>query len=585
MTARADTGGRAAGWTLKARAALAIGSLWLVFLLLIVRLAHLQIADADLYLGHAARQQILSRELSAWRGRLYDRKGRLLAASVQRYSVYADPHGIVDPAATARALASVLDVPAGSLEQRLHRDCYFVWVRRQIPDALAVRVRGLGLRGVHMQRESKRLYPQGKLAAHVIGFTDIDGRGLAGVEKSMDALLRGRPGAESVLCDGSRRIFRSARDQTERTPLNGLDVHLTLDAYVQEIAEEELAKVVERHEPECAAAVVLDARDCSVLAMASWPGFDPQAPAQTPLSYQRNVAVNDAYEFGSVMKPFAISMALDGGVVEPETQFDCHQGVWRIGRRTLHDAHAYGMLTVSDILCHSSNIGAAQISLLLGCDELYRGVRDFGFGRPGGIALPGETGGIVRPLAAWNQYSVVSVAFGQELAVTPLSVAQAFAAFSNRGFLLQPRIVSAIKRPDTRETVYDADEPIVGSRVISPATAREVMEMMRRVVEEGTGKRARLDEYTMAGKTGTAQLLRDDGRGYSDSRYLSSFVGIAPVEESRVVVLVCLKGPTKNGYYGGVAAAPAVREIVARTLRYLGVPPGPPDRTTPGESA
>jgi len=560
-----------AGRAVRLRAITVVVALLLVFALLIARLAHLQIVHADFYRRCADRQQILTRELSARRGRIFDRKGRLLATSVQRYSVYADPKDVEDPDGTAAILGELLGVSRRRLREELRKDCYFVWVKRQIPDRLALRVRELGLRGVHMRKESKRLYPQGRLAAHVIGFTDIDGRGLAGIERTMDALLRGRPGIETVLCDGGRRIFRSELDRVHQDPFAGLDVQLSLDAYVQEIAEQELTRACEKHAPECGAALVLDARDGGVLAMASLPSFDPQAPTATPVSHQRNIAVSDAYEFGSVMKPFPIAAALDGGIITPQTEFDCHNGLWQLGARTLHDAHEYGVLAVSDILCHSSNIGAAQIATELGKDGLYAGVRNFGFGRPTGIALPGEVGGIVRPLRSWNGYSVVSVSFGQELAVTPLAVARAFTAFTNQGLLVQPRIVESIAATDG-EVIYTAGEPMVGNRAIGPTVAAEVLRMLRRVVTEGTGRNAKMQEYAVAGKTGTAQLLREDGRGYSDERYLSSFAGLAPYPDCRVVVLVCLKNPTKNGYYGGTVAAPAVREITRRTLRYMQVP-------------
>ncbi len=562
-----------AGAVLRTKAAVAVGALLVLFVLLTLRLFQLQVAEADQYRRRAERQQMLNRRLSARRGTIYDRRGRILAASVQRYSVFADPGGIREPRGTARLLSDLLDVSASRLEQKLHKDCCFVWVKRQIPDELAHRVRRLELPGVHMRKESKRLYPQGRLAVHVVGFTDIDGRGLAGVERSMDAVLRGRSGAEEVLCDGGRKVIRSSLDRLTRRRFNGLDLHLTLDTYVQQVAEQELKKVMERHEPESGAALVLDARDCSVLAAASRPAFDPRAPADSPFLHQRNIPISAAYEFGSVMKPFGVAVALDNGVVGAGTEFDCHNGEWQIGQRTLHDAHPHGMLTVSDIICHSSNIGAAQIALELGADKLHEGMRRFGFGEPTGIALPGEVGGIVRPLAAWNRYSVVSVAFGQELALTPLEVARAFAAFPNGGVLMQPRIIRRVVRPQNGEVIYGAEEPSLVGRAISPRAARQVLAMLRQVVAEGTGRRAQLEAWPVAGKTGTAQLLSPDGSGYSDSRYLSSFAGIAPVPHARLIVLVCLKAPSKNGYYGGLAAAPAVREIIRRTLNYLDVPP------------
>jgi cell division protein FtsI (penicillin-binding protein 3) len=475
-----------------------------------------------------------------------------------------------------------------AVARKLRKDTSFVWIKRQVDGTEAARVRALRkeglLPGVHLRKESKRVYPQGQLAAHVVGFTDIDGRGLAGIELSMDGLLRGRPGVESVMCDGGRRIIRSVRDRLERSPFDGYDVYLTIDAQTQDIVEQELHAAVEQHEPECAVAVVMDVRDGSVMAMASWPTFDPQRPTDSPVANQRNVAITDSYEFGSVFKPVTVGVALEDDLVTPETIFNCHQGEYRIGARTLHDVHPYDDLTVSDIICHSSNIGAAQISMLLGKEGLHGGVQSFGFGAPSGIALPGEVGGLVRPLDCWNDYSVVSVAFGQELAVTALSMVRAYAAFASGGRLLSPRIVQRVVHSESGEVLFAAEEPTATSRPVSPQTANQVMAMLARVVEEGTGGRARNAEYAIAGKTGTAQLLREDGAGYSDSRHLSSFIGMAPAPDCRIVVLVALKAPSKNGHYGGTVAAPAVKKIVRKTLVYLNVPPARCDELALGDS-
>lgn len=573
-----------AGLSLKVRAAVALGIVSVAFLLLAGRLARLQVAEAARYRRLAAQQQQLSRKLAARRGNIYDCKDRLLACTVQRWSVYANPKAVKDPDLTAAVLAEALGASRDRLRRDLRKDCFFTWTKRQVSDEEAERIRDLELPGVFLRKENKRLYPQGELAAHVVGFTDIDGRGLAGIERKMDALLRGRPGLESVLCDGGRRIFRSRQDKLQRAPFHGYDVFLTLDAYVQNVVEQELSQAVAKHQPECATAVVMDPRDGSVLAMASWPSFDPQAPADSPVSHQRNVAISDAYEYGSAFKPISLGLALGGGVVEPDSEFDCHQGEWHVGKRIVHDAHPYGLLSVSDILCHSSNIGAAQVSMLLGQEGLYEGVGSFGFGRPTGIALPGEIGGIVRPLRSWNKHSVISIAFGQELAVTAIAMARAFAAIANDGVLPQPRIVKAVVHSQTGEVVYTAGDPVAARMPLTPSTARELLKMMERVVTEGTGRSARLDEYVVAGKTGTAQLIRKDGKGYGEGRYLSSFIGIAPVPDCRIVVLVSLKAPTRNGYYGSVVAAPVVKNITLRTLRHMNVPQARPISVALGET-
>jgi cell division protein FtsI (penicillin-binding protein 3) len=567
--------GPGASRQLKTRATVALGIVLASLVALTGRLGRLQIVEGPAYRRLADRQQILSRELAAQRGNIYDRNGRLLASTIRRWSIYADPKGVKQPDLTAATLSPILGISRGLLTARFGRDSCFAWLGRQVSDALAEKVRNLGLPGIYMRRECKRLYPQGALAAQVVGFTDVDGRGLAGIESRLDPLLRGRPGMESVLCDGGRHPIFSPQARLERAPFNGYDVVLTLDAYIQNIAEQELAEAVERHEPEAATAIVMDVRDGSILAMASWPAFNPQAPARTSPRALRDMAINDAYEYGSAFKPIPVSLALERGVTTPDSRFDCHNGSWLIGKRMLHDVHPYGILTVSDIITESSNIGAAQVSMLLGAQALYAGVCSFGLGAPTGIALPGEVGGIMRPGKLWNQYSVVSVAFGQEMAVTPIAMVRAFAAFANGGKLLQPRIVKTIRHAGTGEVIYTAGDPVVTGRPISADTAQKVLEMMRRVVDEGTGRSARNDEYPLAGKTGTAQLLRPDRRGYGD-RHLSTFIGLGPLPECRIAILVTLKAPTKGGYYGGTVAAPAVKNIAIRTLRYMEVPPAPP---------
>jgi len=573
--AQSPTSRPGASRQLKTRATVALGLVLAAFVVLTGRLARLQIVEGPAYRRLADRQQVLSRELAAQRGNIYDRNGRLLASTVRRWSIYADPRDVKQPDATAAALSPILGVSGGHLTGQFGRDSCFAWLKRQVPDALADRVRSLALPGIYMRRECKRLYPQGALAAQVIGFTDVDGRGLAGIESRMDPLLRGRPGMESVLCDGGRHPIFSPEAMIETAPFNGYDVVLTLDAYIQNIAEQELAQAVEDHQPESATAIVMDVHDGSLLAMASWPTFNPQAAAHGSARALRDMAINDAYEYGSAFKPIPVSLAIERGLTTPDSRFDCHNGSWLIGKRMLHDVHPYGILTVSDIITESSNIGAAQVSMLLGPQALHKGVCSFGFGAPTGIALPGEVGGIMRPGKLWNQYSVVSVAFGQEMAVTPIAMTRAFAAFGNGGKLPEPRIVKTIRHASTGEVIYTAGDPVAAGQPISADTAQKVLEMLRRVVEEGTAKSARNDEYPLAGKTGTAQLLRPDRRGYGD-RYLSTFIALGPFPDCRIVILVTLKAPTKGGYYGGTVAAPVVKNIAVRTLRYMEVPPAPP---------
>ena len=557
----------------------------LALLGLVGRLAQMQVMEHPRYHRLARRQQVLTRKLSARRGNIYDSTGQLLATDVVRYSVFADPTEVEDRILTARMLARVLDLDTDRLEEKLAKENrLFVWVKRQVPDTDAAMVRQLNLPGVHLRRERKRIYPHGSMAAHTVGFTDIDGRGLAGLELELDSLLTGKPGKEIISRDGKRRTIQMPTQGVVEQPFDGCDVYLTLDSCVQTIVEEELKRAAERHKPELGVAVALDAQTGAVLGMASWPGYNPSEPAESPVGHRKNRVITDVYEFGSVLKPVTVAAALEANAVQPDSKFNCHQGAWRIGGRTVHDVHGYDTLTVREIIQNSSNIGAAQIGLKTGRKKLYRNLVRFGFGRPTGIHLPGEQAGILRPLSRWSEYSVVSISFGQEIAATPLSVARAFCVFANDGMLPKPSIISKVVDSQSGTTLYELSAEKHERRAISRQTARRIREMLAMVVEDGTGKRAKLQDYRVGGKTGTAQLLREDGRGYSWSRHLSSFAALAPVDNPRVVVLVSLKDPSRNGYYGGVASAPACGRIIRRTLKYMKVPPRRPDPTTIAEA-
>ena len=583
-TGRAGHGERAPGlapatrW-MRIRAALAVGALALALALLVARLAHIQIVEHDRYAALAGEQQVLQREIGARRGDMTDRAGRLLATSVRTWSVFADPAVVANREATATLLAGVLEMDRAEVRAKLDRPGRFVWIRRQAPDDQAEFLRDLGLKGVHFRKEWLRTHPNGSVASQALGLTDVDGRGLSGIELQLDGLLRPVAGRETVACDAGRRVIRCAGDRPVLVPRDGCNVELTIDAVIQNVAREELAAAVNKHAPAGACAVVLDTPSGAVLAMANWPDFDPDDRAAFDPRAHSDHIVADAYEFGSVMKPFAVAAALDAGAVTPDTEFFCHNGAWRIGRRTVHDAHAFGRLNVNEIIEKSSNIGVAQVARQLGPRRFYTYLRLFGLGEATGIDLPGESNGILRPLSRWTSHSLVSISFGQELAVSPLAAASAFTVFANQGLLYRPQIVSKITRTSTGEALYALKGPVRARRVISEKTAGQVLTMLRRVVVSGTGRRADINTYAVAGKTGTAQLARPDGRGYLDGVYVSSFIGIAPVDRPRVCVLVSLEAPTKGGSYGGTVAAPACAKIIERTLRYLEVPAAEPDRT------
>ena len=545
---------------LRARAAAVV--LTLTAAVLIGRIAHLQFSDPHRYTRLAATARRSVGPPKTRRGDIYDRRGRLLATSSPRWSVFADPPRIRSSLDTARILARILDVDVTRVYTQLSRtDRRFVWIRRQVSRSRAEWVRAMELSGIHLRREDERFYPFGGLFAHVVGYADVDGRGLKGAEFAFDDMLSGQAGAEE-----------SAGGPPER----GYDVYLTVDAYIQAVTNKALMRQVERHEPESAWALVLDVESGEVLSMVNWPQFDPADPAASPYSVRRNRILNDTYEYGSVNKPFTVAVALENGLVEADTEFDCHQGVWRFGNRRIHDVREHGTLTVSDILTYSSNIGVAQIGLKLGTERFWWGLRQFGFGESSGIELPWESTGIMRSPERWNEHSLISIAFGQEVSVNAAALARAYMALAGDGMLIQPYIMGKITDSLSGEVVYSRESRRELRRAVSSETARKVVDMMERVVKEGTGTRAAVEHYRVAGKTGTGTLMCEEGEGYSADRYISTFVGFAPVEDPEIVVLVSLKVPTRGGYYGGSVAGPAFREITKNTLGYLNVQPTTP---------
>ncbi len=550
MQERAPSSGPSSGIPAQGRlrVRLAAAALTMALAALTGRLAQIQFADPDQYTRLAAVHH-RSEPPATRRGSIYDRKGNLLAVSVPSWSVFADPSEVKSPLETARILSRVLEADMERIHARMRRpDRRFVWIKRQVSESRAEWVRALGLKGIHMRKEYQRVHPSGSLCAHVVGFTDIDGRGLEGVEARFDGELG-----------------------------KGQDIYLTIDGYIQTLTRNALMRQVERHEPEAAWALVLDAGSGEILSMVNWPQYDPRVPAASPPSHRRNRVLVDTYEYGSVMKPVTVAIALERGLIEPETEYDCHRGAWRFGRRTIRDVREHGLLTVSDIIARSSNIGVAQIGLELGEEHFWEGLRRFGFGERTGVELSGEKIGIMRPASRWNDHSLISIAFGQEISTNALALARAYLALANEGVLIRPSLISRVTDPHAKE-VFASPRAGDGEvrRAVSERTARQVIAMLGRVVEEGTGTRAAVEGYRVGGKTGTGSLMCAESPGYSRERYISTFVGFAPLEDPRIVVLVSLKVPTQGGYYGGTVAGPAFREITRNTLGYLNVPPDTP---------
>ncbi|MEX1094731.1 MAG: penicillin-binding protein 2 [Planctomycetales bacterium] len=581
---------RRASFVLPPRARLPAAAVVVAWLVLAGRLVQLQWAEqADLSAG-AIRQSSLLDEIPARPGEILDRHGRLLATTVTTRSLYLVPSRTDDGWETARRLGEALDLDADDLFRRLGRDRerHFLWVRRRLSDAEAERVKALDLpQGTWGFREEHlRRYPQGTLAAHVLGLRDIDGAGRGGIEQSCDAILRGTPGRCVLRRDARGRVL-DVRDEVAQPPRPGRTVTLALDAVVQMHAERELDRVMEEWRPSSAAAIVLGVPECDVLAMASRPAFDPNDASGVPAAAWKNTAIASIHEPGSTFKPFVVGWAIEQGALARDERFDCEHGAYRMGRRVLHDHHPYGILDVTGILVKSSNIGMAKIGARLGNRGLHQAAAAFGFGRPTGIELPGELAGILRPLDEWTGYSTGSIPMGQELAATPLQVAVAHAALASKGTHRTPRLVlgAGDGAPFAQESSAHGERQsnAVVSRVLRPEIAEWLVSgPLREVVTRGTGRRAELEEYTVFGKSGTAQKLDPETGKYSMRLHTSSFVCGGPAADPRAIVLVVVDEPSRgDSQFGGTIAAPAASRILRKTLLALRVPARPPQSNSP----
>jgi len=501
------------------------------------------------------------------------------AVEVVDGAVYARPASIGDRGAAAAELAGLLRRDEKEVLADLEGARQFVWVKRNV--TADERRRVLGARapsGIGVVSEYRRSYPHGELAAQLLGFTNIDDQGLEGLELALNDTLAGEAGYVTFQRDAAGRYI-SAVGLPHKPALPGADVELALDAVIQSYAEEALRQAWELWAPKAAVAVVLDPRTGDVLAAASLPTFDPNRYAQYQPSALRGRAraryIVDWVEPGSIMKPFVLSAALAEGLVNERTVVFCENGVWLVGSRRFHDHHAYGNLTAAEVIIKSSNVGAAKIGTKVGARRLYRYLRRFGFGRSTDFDLPGENPGLLRPPSAWTSYTVPSLSIGQEICVNILQMALAYAAIANDGVLVRPRLVRRTLRRDGtwQERLV---QPVW--RVIPASVARRVRRVLLRTVEEGTGRRSRLELYSVGGKTGTAQKP-EPGGGYSHTRVVCSFVAMAPIERPRLVVMVSVDEPTKRTagrHFGGTVAAPVAGRIVNQALAYLGVAPDKP---------
>lgn len=560
---------------------------WILALgLLLARMVDLQVVHGARLQRLALLQQTESVRFPGHRGLIVDRMGRPLAENIEAESVYAVPQAIPDPAGFARRVGPVLGLAPADVRARLRRGGpHFAWLARRLPARALQALRAMGLGDtLGIVPEPRRAYPAGPLAASVIGFSGVDGVGLAGLELQYDAFLQGVGGVGTAGRDAiGRELIHTERIVTR--PRDGDTLVLTLDEVIQHIAERELGRAVDHTGARAGVVIIMDPWTGELLALASLPSFDPNHYEMALPALWKNSATAAVYEPGSTFKVILAAAALSSRVVTPEDTFP-DPGRIRINGFTIHDAEPAGSapaLGLADIVARSSNVGAAQIATRLGRTAFDAYIRQFGFGQPTGVDLPGEAAGIIRPANQWRDPSLQTIAFGQGISVTPIQLLVAVAALATHGIAVHPHVAGVVRDPDGHVVATPGDHP--PRRVIEADVADRVLAMMRGVVEQGTGTQAQIDGYTVAGKTGTAQRPSPRG-GYDPHAYVASFVGVVPATDPRLAMLVVVDGP-HGAYFGGDVAAPIFREVARQVLWYLHVPPthGPPQDATVPSSA
>jgi len=544
--------------------------LFVCFVFVMGRMFQLQVLKKEQLYKLAAQQQHVQIPLVPKRGTVYDSNGDELAVSIEVESVYADARKVVDVEKTARELASILQIDREELKQRLKTHRPFEWVQRKISSKEAERIKALQLPGVSFLNENRRFYPNSQLAAHLIGFVGLDSKGLEGIEFQYDALL-----------NGENRVWTAARDALGRQIAMGnvpfekedhyRNIVLTVDKAVQHIAETELDRGVERWGAKGGMVIAMDPSTGKILAMASYPTFNPNQFIQYRSKSWRNEAISDVFEPGSLFKVFLAAAALEEQVVRPSDSFFCENGSYTVYDRTIHDTSKHGWLTFQQILKFSSNIGASKVGEKMGRERFYRYIAAFGFGEKTQINLPGEGKGIVHHPRYWPPVALDTISFGQGISVTGIQLVTALSTIANGGFLMRPYVVE--KTLNEKGEVVQSFQPETIRKVISGATAEKVMALLKTTTEKGgTGEGAVPAGYDVAGKTGTAQKVDSLLGGYSETRYTSSFMGFAPSGEPKLALLVVIDEP-QGGNYGGVVAAPIFKAIMEKVLPYLHVVP------------
>ena len=541
------------------------------------RLVYLQMIKHDEYAGLAAEKHVYKQTIYAERGSILDANNEILAHNIPVETVVADATHLNNRAALIPVLSDALKMSTDELAEKLKGDRRYIILKREVPAsdvlALKAKLRASNLRGIYFERDSTRIYPNGAMLCHVIGFTDFEHRGIQGVEASMEEYLHGQDGYRYIEHNRAGQEMVLYRGQ-ERAARNGYQVHLTIDLNLQNIVENEIDLAMREYNPQKATIILMRPKTGEILAMANRPHFDLNERSEAKPEQMKNRAVIDMMEPGSTFKIVSAAAALNEHKVRPDSVIFCENGVWNFGGRPLHDHRSYGDLSVRDVLVKSSNIGAAKLAISVGEQKFYEYIRRFGFGERTGIELPGEIGGVIHPPQSWSRISITRIPMGHEVGVTPLQMTSAMATIANEGKLVTPRIVKSITTEEGR--VVSTFSPVVLRQVIAPETAKQIGNALRGVVSDrGTAAAAAVPGFTIAGKTGTAQKVDPKG-GYEAGKYVVSFSGYLPSEDPEFVGLVVLDDAhtaTPELNYGGLVAGPIFSRIAEKAARYLNLEP------------
>lgn len=556
---------------MRIRLSIVAGGVALGFVGVMARGIQLQVKDNQALGWVAEKQYQAVVPVAARRGKILDAREKELAVSMPATSIYADGRLVKDVNAAVKSLTSVLGLSgeaASDLRAQLSDRKRFVWVRRKVTPEIAEKMKALNVPGVRFVEESRRVYPSGKLASTVLGAVGMDAEGLAGIEMAYNDELLSKHNTMTFQRDARGRLIYSPVAFKDQVDVG--TVTLTIDKTIQFIVESSLDRAVEESKARSGIVVVMDPKTGAILAMATSPNFNPNDYTKYPQSTWRNRALSDTFEPGSTFKVLTVAAALDQGLVKPDQKFDCNNGAITIGNATIHDHDPYGIMTVRDIIKVSSNIGAYKVGNVLGRERLYEALRSFGIGQKTGIEFPGEVAGVMRPGSKWGPVELATISFGQGVTATPLQLASAMATLANGGVRMKPYVVQKIENGQG-DVVFQAS-PTPVATAIRPETATLMLEIMKSVVGQGgTAKKAASEEFSVAGKTGTAQKVTEGTGKYAVGKYFASFVGASPVEDPRLVIFVGIDEP-QNGHFGGQVAGPAFREIAEASLHYLTVP-------------